>query len=408
MEVDREGEASGERRGPGAGWRALRARSPSGGAGLAAAAVIGALVVGTLLSPISRVGAREAAAPPASVETVRVQRSPGYSVEESYSGRVEAARTVDLAFEQGGTLQFVMAEEGSRVAVGETLAQLETRSLKAELRQQLASREAFSASLDLSRDSLDRLAELDRRGFAADQSLVNARSDVVRASAALDEVNAGIVALEIAIAKADLKAPFDGVVGRRALDAGDQAGAGQPVLTLFDDSSATVRVGLPPTRLATLAVGETYAVVDGDAAYAARYVGARPDLGTATRTVEARFEIEDAPAVPPYGQLVELRLTRTVAEPGYWLPMGALSEGERGLWSVLLIEEGEAASDPERPPVAGADGEGRIARRHVELLHADGDRAYVRADLPEGARVVARGGHRVVDGQRVRIARAAS
>ena len=37
----------------------------------------------------------------------------------------------------------------------------------------------------------------------------------------------------------------------------------------------------------------------------------------------------------------------------------------------------------------------------VTFVHLDGDRAFVRGALPEGARIVAHGPHRVADGQRI-------
>jgi multidrug efflux pump subunit AcrA (membrane-fusion protein) len=78
-------------------------------------------------------------------------------------------------------------------------------------------------------------------------------------------------------------------------------------------------------------------------------------------------------------------------DAGFWLPVEALTRGDRGLWSVLAVNTGEEA------------GSAVVERRDVELLHSDGDRVYVRGTLSADETVVARGTHRLVHGQRVEV-----
>ena len=66
------------------------------------------------------------------------------------------------------------------------------------------------------------------------------------------------------------------------------------------------------------------------------------------------------------------------------MPISALLEGERGVWTVLRIE---------------MNGESTVTvREGVEVLDIRGDRAFVRGTLPDGSRVVATGLHRVTPG----------
>ena len=85
-----------------------------------------------------------------------------------------------------------------------------------------------------------------------------------------------------------------------------------------------------------------------------------------------------------------LVLPRTVSARGTWLPLSALTEGRKGLWSVLTIAEREGA------PV--------VEREAAEILHIDGDRAFVRGTFAEGARLLLDGTNRVTPGQNVALA----
>ncbi len=74
---------------------------------------------------------------------------------------------------------------------------------------------------------------------------------------------------------------------------------------------------------------------------------------------------------------------------GAWLPLSALTEGAKGLWTVLTVVERE-------------DGP-LIAREAVEVLHVEHGRAFVRGNLAKESRVVVNGTNRIIPGQRVAL-----
>lgn len=339
----------------------------------------------------------------ASIEVTDIQRSDHYDRVVHFTGRVEAAQTIQMAFELGGTVQFVMVEEGDQVAEGDVLAQLETRSLKADLREQLALRKSNEAVLKRNKIDLARENQLESRGFTADQAVANARLSLEQANAALEQADARILALDIALQKANLKAPFSGVVGQRLIDAGAIVQQGEPIFTLFDNATLTVRVGLPPDLANSLTIDHRYAFSFGDSRFTGRYKGTRPDMSQVTRTLEARFEVEEAPSHLAYGQLVTLNLTQAVNEPGYWVPLSALTEGERGLWSVLAVHDVMGADKALMQAQSDERTIQQVSRQHVDIIHSDGAEAFVRGTMAESVRIVARGGHRLVPGQRVQI-----
>ena len=166
--------------------------------------------------------------------------------------------------------------------------------------------------------------------------------------------------------------------------------AGTPLLKLLESDNRRARIGLPPDVARGLDADASYTLTDGGTMFAAKIAARRPDLDPATRTVTMLFDIAPAADTRALGDLVMLELeTRTEAR-GAWLPMTALKEGRRGLWTVLVAETATAGW--------------RARPEAVEVLHADAERVFVRGTFRDGDAVLTDGTNRVVAGQRVALA----
>ena len=128
--------------------------------------------------------------------------------------------------------------------------------------------------------------------------------------------------------------------------------------------------------------------VDGRS-YGARLETVIPSVEPDTRTVTAVLRFAEPPPGVENGTLGRLSLSTPREGEGFWLPITALTEGRRGLWSAYVLVD------------SGDDGS-RVERRELQLLHVESDRAFVRGTLRDGERVVATGLQRLVPGQRVR------
>lgn len=368
--------------------RALIGRGASvAGTALTIAVAAGGVALGTgLIAARAELSADIVAEPPLAVQTAVFRLSDRYAIAARYEGRVEARRQLGIGFEQGGTIVEVLADEGDRVAKGDLLARLDTRALMAERSAQVAARDALVAQLELARLTADRQKTLLERQHASGQRYDEARLQVASLEAELRRAEAAIAAVDVAISKSDITAPFDAVVAARHLDDGVRVAPGQAVLSLLEDRTPEFRLGLPEDIALGLGTGSVLPVTIGGEDYAGRLLRVRPEVDPATRTVSVLLALDGAPHLPE-GMLGTMTLDREVRGEGAWVPVDALSEGIRGLWTLFVLEDR-----------AG----GAVARREtVELLHVDGDRAYVRGAVPDGARFVVSGSHRLAEGQPV-------
>lgn len=315
------------------------------------------------------------------MEPISLQQS--YAVPRTFIGFLEPRQDTSLGFEAGGTISEILVEEGDTVAAGNVLARLDTRNLEAQKARQTATRDALTAQAELAQLTLNRQQALADRSFASQQRVDETRLGLAELKARIAEADAGLAEIEIAIDKADIRAPFDGIIAARLVDAGTRVGPSATVLNLQEDTNPQVRIGLSAYVAATLQPGDTVTIDFGDISLPGHFASRGSQLNPVTRTVDVRFDLDRAGTTLPYGSVARLSVEQTVQGLGAWLPLSALTEGTRGLWTVYYVENGQ------------------VVREAVEVLYADETRAYVRGALPDGARLIASGTHRVSAGQSV-------
>lgn len=216
---------------------------------------------------------------PVPVRTARVER--GTIRYEAFGrGTVESQREAAIGFDVIGRLSEVLVEEGARVELGQALARLETEQAKADLRsaqtgiaaaraalQRIAADETRARALlsSAEREVVRTRSLFEAGSLAASQQdeasdrLRVARADLDRvlaqraeATRGIDVASGGTEQRRVAMVRATLLAPFDGVVTRRLREPGDTVTVGTTVLRIADTDHVYVRVALDETVLPRL------------------------------------------------------------------------------------------------------------------------------------------------------------
>ena len=383
--------------------------------------------------------APEARPLPVDVGTLVVRSS--IVVERAFTGTIEAARAVDLAFEGTGRVSAVYVREGESVNADDVLAELDVELLNAERAEVAARRKALEArlaelergpreetidaasaevdaiaeELALAKTRRDRRADLAVKGTISVEQLdvttaevqtIEARLAAAKARltelengtreetitaqrGALEELEATLDAIDVRIEKTKIRAPFAGEIAERMLDEGGFVSSMMPqaAFRLIETSALEVHVGLPPAVVNEVlqADARPSITVRGEE-LAVRDVRRKPTVDPMTRAVTAIFDLERKDSmsggVRP-GDVATLHLETEREETGAWVPLASLSESTRGLWSVYRVADDE------------------VSRMDVEILHVEGDRAFVRGTFEGGERFVISGAHRLVPGQAV-------
>lgn len=340
----------------------------------------------------------QAARAPLPVATERLALERGYVRAQQFAGRLEPARRAELAFERSDRLIGVSVDEGDRIEAGEVVARLDTRLLEAEQDRLRGRRRELTARLELARRTARRQEDLARRDHTSEQGLDEARLNREAITGELAALEASLRHVAIQLDKSRLTAPFAGTIAARYRDPGAVVASGTPIVELLETGRPQARVGVSPEAADRLTLGEAVELTQGRRRLQARIIAIRPDLNPSTQTVGILLDVAtpDGGPIPRVHETVTLTVSQRVDSPGFWVPMGALTEGRQGLWSLLTLIPAEAG--------AGY----RVGREAVELLYSDGEQAYVRGTLRDGIRIIATGPARVVPGERVVPAEAAA
>jgi RND family efflux transporter MFP subunit len=355
-------------------------------------ALVGAATAGAIVTmhaaAQSTATARDAAAVPRALEVsvAPVRWTDTRAVERRFTGLVVARRGVDAAFQIGGLVEAVLVDRGDRVAEGAPLARLDDRRLRAARAELAASLAEAEAAAALARIEEDRAGALLARAVGPQAAFDRASAMRRQAEARVAALQARIVATEADLADAVLRAPFAAAVVSRLAERGAMLGAGAPALRLIEDTGPEAQIGVPAAVAARLAPGQPVRVETRIGPLAAELRAVEPRIDGAARTTIVVLRLP-RDALLPAGEAVEMVLAETIAERGFWAPLAALTTGPRGLWAVHLVVDGP---------------EGPVAQRAVaEALHVEAARVFLRGPVPEAARLIVDGAHRVAPGQRV-------
>ncbi|CAH0990571.1 Toluene efflux pump periplasmic linker protein TtgG [Sinobacterium norvegicum] len=324
------------------------------------------------------------------VTTVALEKSQQLELNREFVGVVTPSQNGSIGFELSGKIAKILVDEGESVTNGQPLMQLDTRLLATETNQLIAQQRQVKSDLKLVNSNLERLESLKLKGYTSTQSVDEQIAKQNSLEAQLQQLRAGVNANAIKIEKSLLKAPFDGVIGKRQVSLGQVVSAGTPVYSLLLQQSNEAQVGVPSRMLGQLSVGDALPVTIGRQQYFAQLITKGAVIDPATRTVQLRLALPVESEVIS-GELAYLTLPEQIEREGYWLPLTALTDGIRGLWNVYALSE-------------QGNGVYQIEKRDIRILYATGKEAYVQGAISEGEQVVSDGLHRYVPGQQVTLA----
>ncbi|MBU3260785.1 efflux RND transporter periplasmic adaptor subunit [Pseudooceanicola sp. C21-150M6] len=315
--------------------------------------------------------------------TVEVTRALSRVINQSraVAGRVEPARTVDIAFQVPGQIISLYVEPGDKIDEGDVIAELDQADFDLAV-------DRAQASFDLAKSEFERARSLAERGVAADARLDTARAQFAQADVALREAKRRLSQTRIV-------APFDAIVARTFVEEYINVTSAAPIARLQDVSEMRIMISLPE-ELAALArsaldafdIVASFPAVPG---YTAPLVlrSFATDADPTAQTYDVEFAITDDidPRLLP-GMTAEVRISSSAEEDrpqSVIVPVSAVDTTSRTEPSIWVYQE---ASN-------------QVARRTVRLGLPVDDEIVVLEGLEGDELVVSGGWWRLRDNQTV-------
>lgn len=300
------------------------------------------------------------------------------------SGVVTPAPGADLvvvAPEAARILEIPKAE-GDSVRRGDVLVRFEIPSAAGEVGKQQAEIGRAEARITNAKAAQARARDLFDRGVAARKDVEEAAKELADAEADLAAAQAAASAAQAIAGRSVVRATFDGVVARRAHNAGDvvEAASSDLVLRVVDPRRLEVVASAP--------VGDAVAIKPGAAAHlvgeksAALKVASRPvavQPGTVTVAIRLAFT---GTASYPVGAPVEVEIDRETHKDVVLVPASAVVR-EGSETAVFVVADGKAA------------------RRAVTLGLESTERVEIASGIKAGDTVITGGQNGLPDGASV-------
>lgn len=310
--------------------------------------------------------------PMETVATVRARQGE-WAASTRAIGTVVPLRQIEIRNEIAGTIAEMGFTSGGIVESGQVLVAFDTR-------QERASLEAAEAAARFAKETLERREGLRGSTAFSAQELDRARSEFAAASARAR-------ALEVAIEKKRIVAPFRARVGITNLHPGAYLDAGTRIGMLQGvDADAYVDFSLPQDSAAAIRPGVTVtlsgpALPGGSAT--AEIVAEDDSVDGTNRAVRFRAVASGLDGALRPGTFVDVAVVTSQPRPAVMAPLVSVRRSPNGQHIFVLVEE---------------DGKLRARQRAVQTGPVQGDEIAIEKGLAAGELIAASGSFKLRDG----------
>ena len=277
-------------------------------------------------------------------------------------GSLAANETAKLRAEIAGQVRAVLFEEGQQVKKGQVLLRIDD----AELRAQLAQAEARFKLAGLNRRRSENLTEA--------QSMSQAEAD--RVVSEFSSTEAELSLLRVRLDKTEIKAPFDGTVGARAISPGDYITAATVITTLDDLSRMKIDFQVPERFVSKVKIDTNFVVRarsnEGETESAGTVYFVSSVIDRATRSSQVKGFLQAGPAGLKPGMFANIELVLEIHRSVLIAPEGAILTTPRGAQIVAVNRQGGDEVADFVPVRLGLRGKGYVEVEPVKGRLEDG------------------------------------
>lgn len=298
-------------------------------------------------------------------------------------GSLEAMRGVVVTADNPGRVTDIHFVAGAQVKAGDILISQDTSNESAQLR-------SAQASAALAKSDLDRNKELLAKGAASKSQYDSAEATYKQAVAQVDDIRSTIL-------KKSVRAPFDGRLGIRQINLGQDLGTGDPIVSLQAVDPMFVNFFLPQQDLSKLDIGLEVRVTSNavpDESFIGKITAINPEIDPSTRNVRVQATLENSKEKLLPGMFTNVKVVLPASEKVLAVPVTAVAYATYGD-SVYVVTESVDEKTGKKQLVA--------QQHFVRLGRALGDFVAVEKGIDPGVKVVSTGVFKLRNGAPIAI-----
>jgi len=266
------------------------------------------ILAATLALVLSGCSGTEPVASAAKPSTPAPAANPSAAMPDEFiaSGPIVVENQVDIAAQRDAMVAAIHFDTGASVRKGQLLAELDSRQVNADLEAARARARSIEADVKhweaeikaLEADEY-RVSEMHKAGLSTKQQLDHAefktqadRFELERESENLANARATVRSLELELEKTRIVAPFDGIVARRYVRAGERVASGDRLFWVTATGPMRVKFTLPEQYIGKVTRGAEIGVTAaGEKDRRAKIVQVSPVVDPASGTIEVVAEL---------------------------------------------------------------------------------------------------------------------
>lgn len=295
-------------------------------------------------------------------------------------GTIEADEGINISAEVAGKVQKILFKSGDRVKAGTVLLIQESGNETAQLN-------AANARLRLAQANYERMVQLRKKNTVSQNELDTALQQKESAQGDVDN-------LKTTLEKKVVKAPFDGRLGIRKADLGQDLQIGAEIVSLQATNRVRVNFPVPQFWLAQMTRGLPVSVQIGDGSsrvVKGEVTAVGADINSTTRNATVQSSLENSNNLLIPGMAVQVQVTLSNPQNVLAVPSTAVIFAPFGD-TLFVIEKNK-------------DGQLIARQQFVRLGKARGDFIEVLDGLKPGEVVASAGAFKLRNGQLVAISK---
>ena len=274
-------------------------------------------------------------------------------------GAVEADRVSAVSSRVMAAVTAVRVNLGDTVHKGDVLVEIDPATAHAQEAQARGVLAQAQAALSLASRNYERYKALAASGSASELELDMARMQFEQARGAVEQATGAVDAAASIAGESQVRAPYDGRVVARMVEAGDLASPGRPLVMVESFAGRRLALSVPESAAGAVKTGDVLDVT----------IDARPDLGTIHGTVD-----EMSPGSDPasHSFTAKVRLSGAAVASGLagrgWIKVGsrkaiavpADAVMHQGGVTLVVLRDAEGKARSRAVTVGGGVGDGMV------------------------------------------------
>ncbi len=301
------------------------------------------------------------------------------------SASLRAMQGVDVTTEIAGLVRNIPFKSGSEVKKGDLLVELNADSERAQLA-------ALEASASLAKITFDRDNALYLKQTVSKSTIDTDAADLKGKQALVDQQKA-------IIAKKDITAPFDGILGISTINPGQYLNPADKIVTLQALNPIFADFYIPQPLLSKIQIGQKVVLKTEpylDKQLTGTISTIDPKVDPATRNVQVEATVDNPEHILLPGMFSKVEIDVGQPEPRLTLPISAISYNPYG--DIVFIVENSKETDPNTGKAIQT-----VTQVFVTLGETRGSQVSIEKGIQEGDLIVTSGQLKLKNGSRVNI-----